>query len=486
MWDSPIMVCGYDPPPFPDPVASSTRLPPEILGEIFLQSLPNLRESDVGYDRGHTQLEESGSRYRQAVSSLGRVCKYWRDVSIATPKIWSRIILTHSLQNPHKVEIWLQRSAQCPLTLRSLLTFWDLKDIVPEVLAQAQRWEDVKLDTDYRAWDDLSTRVVQFPFLHSLSIKYVTTDANSSLLQEGKWKLHILAPLLSNLELKTDESVMWDIRLLDIRLPLSQLTNLRLNAAIEAPEMFELLRRSRNLVSFGICVDYLHKLNLVHATPTIHLPLLESLDVDGDLDRGEGAWFLPYLDLPALTKFRCRAPVARIWPFTALATLVSRSHCSLHTLIINLAMNLGVATTWNNGAIECLEKLPDLVSLEIEGPGTNQLTTASFFRHLNGNSPHILRESCLVPRLKQFRMEINGIQHVEFKAFIDMLQSRFQLTSPGAFEPLETVALARRKVDLSPGPILEIFTLKVKGKDILAQDQNGIEIPLENIPGLFI
>ena len=65
---------------------SVTSLSPQILGEAFLQSLPNLRESED--DRGHTGLEDSGSRYRWAVSSFGRVCRFWMDVSIAASKIW--------------------------------------------------------------------------------------------------------------------------------------------------------------------------------------------------------------------------------------------------------------------------------------------------------------------------------------------------------------------------------------------------------------
>ena len=137
---------------------------------------------------------------------------------------------------------------------------------------------------------------------------------------------------------------------------------------------------------------------------------------------------------------------------------------------------------WGDDLVECLEKLPDLVSLKIGGPGANQLTTASVFHHLNGNSPHISRESCLVPRLKQFTMDIDGIRHVEAKAFMDMLQSRLQLTSPGAFESLENVTLTRLKtLDL----ILELFTLKVEGQKILARDQEGKEIALETVSKVF-
>ena len=56
------------------------------------------------------------------------------------------------------------------------------------------------------------------------------------------------------------------------------------------------------------------------------------------------------------------------------------------------------AMAWGDDLVERLEKLPNLVSLEIGA--ANQLTTASVFYHLDGNSPHISREFYLVPRLK--------------------------------------------------------------------------------------
>ena len=150
-----------------------------------------------------------------------------------------------------------------------------------------------------------------------------------------KWALHILAPLLSSVRLKL--KTMRGVRLIDARSPLFQLTDLRLYVPIEALELFELLRTPRNLVSLEVCLDYVHKLNLVHTT--IRLPLLDRLGID-DFDCDEGARFLHYLDLPSLTTFHCRTSVARKWPFTALATLVSRSRCSIQTFVINLAMKL--------------------------------------------------------------------------------------------------------------------------------------------------
>lgn len=472
-----------DTPIFPDlNASSSSRLPTELLGEIFLDSLPTLREIDDGYDREHPSWEESGARYRSAVSSLGRVCKFWRDVSIATPKMWSRIILGSGLQHPHKVKVWLQRSAQSPLTLRSLLTYWDLKHRVPEVLDHAHRWEDVKMDTDYRGWDDLSARIVQFPLLRTLSLQLGRIHDASFQHQEGGWKLHILAPELSSVELKTADSVMWDIRLIDIRLPSSQLTHLRLDAAIEAQEMFELLRASRNLVSLVVCVDYLHGLRSVSPTPTTRLPLLESLDIEGNRDHDEETALLHYLDLPALTKFCCRTSTAHEWPFTPLVALVSRSRCSIQTLIIHLRMDNGMAgVLWNDDFIECLQRIPGLVSLEIVGHGAYQLTTTSLFQRLNGNSSHILRAPCLVPGLKQLNIEINKIQSVEAKTFVDMLQSRSQLASPRTFEPLETVTLTRRRFVQRE----EVFNLKADGKKIIVtRDEDGREIPLNTLfPG---
>ena len=67
-------------------------------------------------------------------------------------------------------------------------------------------------------------------------MELVPTHHASFQQRERKWTLHILAPLLSRIKLK-----LRGIRLVDIRSPLSPLTDLRLYVPIESLEMFKLL-----------------------------------------------------------------------------------------------------------------------------------------------------------------------------------------------------------------------------------------------------
>ncbi|TEB15826.1 hypothetical protein FA13DRAFT_1569964, partial [Coprinellus micaceus] len=55
------------------------RIPPDILGEIFLQT------SRGGND------QDPPAPYQAIVTTLVLVCKKWRDAAIAVPRLWSKL-----------------------------------------------------------------------------------------------------------------------------------------------------------------------------------------------------------------------------------------------------------------------------------------------------------------------------------------------------------------------------------------------------------
>ncbi|TDL24124.1 hypothetical protein BD410DRAFT_786211 [Rickenella mellea] len=119
------------------------ELPVELLVEIFLYCLP-------------TDGFPTPSR-REAPILLGRVCRAWRAVSLATPRLWTQINLTPFPDTPywtskmfHQVGIfeWMRWSADCPLSFEigSHIDRHDAFPLLPLTLQyEAHRWKAVHL-----------------------------------------------------------------------------------------------------------------------------------------------------------------------------------------------------------------------------------------------------------------------------------------------------------------------------------------------------
>ncbi|KAF7318706.1 F-box domain-containing protein [Mycena chlorophos] len=83
------------------------RIPNDVLGLIFLHTLP---------ERRNTALDAS-----EGPLLLMRVCRYWRELTLATPRLWASI---HLVLSPHAsdrlvkcLDDWLARSRAVPLSI---------------------------------------------------------------------------------------------------------------------------------------------------------------------------------------------------------------------------------------------------------------------------------------------------------------------------------------------------------------------------------
>lgn len=83
-----------------------STVPPEILGEIFLHSIPQPPEFPplVG---------------PLSPTNLTHICRYWRQVALGTPALWSAIWSKFGLDAPewHAFQAWLERSGGTPLRM---------------------------------------------------------------------------------------------------------------------------------------------------------------------------------------------------------------------------------------------------------------------------------------------------------------------------------------------------------------------------------
>ncbi|KZT73978.1 hypothetical protein DAEQUDRAFT_661787 [Daedalea quercina L-15889] len=101
------------------------RLPPELLIEIFVCCTENLSDGLVPL-------------------ALGSVCQYWRDVSLTSPRIWQRLVLSgrREVEASHaQAQLWLSRSGQLPLYIHVNLQSRDLLlPLLSPMLPFIHRW----------------------------------------------------------------------------------------------------------------------------------------------------------------------------------------------------------------------------------------------------------------------------------------------------------------------------------------------------------
>ena len=142
--------------PFPAAVVQIHRLPPEILAAIFVH-LSNQEPDPLGSDL---------PRSIQDLVSVSHVCKFWREVAVTTPDLWTEINMT----NLEAVEIFLERSGAVPLNveLRSAN-----EDILQTVAAHAHRFRRFSVSTPRNPrYNPFAALRKPAPLLERLEISY--------------------------------------------------------------------------------------------------------------------------------------------------------------------------------------------------------------------------------------------------------------------------------------------------------------------------
>ena len=99
-------------------LAPIRKIPMEILEEIFVQSIPRFFLHYLEIDQAEDPLHPSDEHPHDARARLGKVCRKWRSVTEAAPRVWSTISLDRPLPpDIGIVDKWLQKSRSCPLDL---------------------------------------------------------------------------------------------------------------------------------------------------------------------------------------------------------------------------------------------------------------------------------------------------------------------------------------------------------------------------------
>ncbi|KAF8150385.1 hypothetical protein K438DRAFT_1865740 [Mycena galopus ATCC 62051] len=277
-------------------------LPTEIASEIFIKFLPvyPVCPSLLGSDSS---------------TLLTQICRGWREIALATSKLWRTISFhNHGL---HRVpfeeqlrlcQIWLARSQSCPLNIQ----FRDLHELeMPQVFEMIAphraRWECLEFAISA---SNVAAIEGPVPMLRHLDLTMHGRPHNVVTFSP--------APLLRSITLE---------RAFEIALPWGQLTSLTLHLAAR-DEYAAILRRTPNLVHCRLSYVYDRG-----GTSVIKLPCLESLSF-GLADVPDTTRCLDDFTVPALRSLRLPEYLLGPKPIDDLSAFISKCGCKLQKVCV--------------------------------------------------------------------------------------------------------------------------------------------------------
>ncbi|KAF7345523.1 ABC protein [Mycena venus] len=369
------------------------RMPPEVLGEIFLWTLPTSTE----------KLERSKFYLADSPWVLTHICSRWRAISVSIPSLWSLIIIDYCAQ-PHPtyplslVEVQIQRAQNLKIHFYG----GETNDSRPQIetfqfLSQhSSRWEDLSLG--------LTSKLV--PFLPALrgriqSLKRLWIQWSSPESQTVTEAIDCFesAPAL------VDFAVFNEYSFVPIAHPTHQLTRYELDCPWA--EHRRILKLAPNLVEVRVVIRFDSE-PWPDVDAVINLPYLRRLYVSS-------SDALNYLRAPALEGLSLWVDVDTLLPH--LESFRDRSACSLRRLSLKGFPNAYTTT-------KILEQLPSITELAIAidnsdaSEGADLIMSALTVSHTPGSTvvaPHL--------RFLLLGCELDG--SVDYTAYLEMLKSRW-------------------------------------------------------------
>lgn len=342
------------------------RMPPEIMARIFEFC------GDIGARGPHAEPS------KRAPLLLGSVCRSWRALSLAIPRLWTTLYLRLPTSGPFVkqqeiLQAWLERSRPFPISLWLWNDF--LTDDIPvsflrkltETLAEnSDRWKAIFIhfpayDPDWEYFDALVR--CHFPNLEELEISPQFTP----------WAPFNPEQMPRLRELQVPAGAMPDSHR---TLPWTQLTHLTLRGGYRTTDVSELLQ----ILSCAPLLSYLHvEISQYRAEgkwddtqDRITMPCLNTLVLvtitnhEECINHFTDALVLPHLrDFQLLTRVWDRSNMTTPWCHDSFMGLLSRSKCSINHFTLH-AINI-------NGAQlrQVVERCPSLVLLKLHGSRTH-------------------------------------------------------------------------------------------------------------------
>ncbi|KAK7033297.1 hypothetical protein R3P38DRAFT_790814 [Favolaschia claudopus] len=392
------------------------RIPPEVLGEIFIHCLA--RQSMEPF------VQASGDQFPLL---LTQISSNWRNVALATPALWTSLainITTAScIPNLDLIKTWIARSGSCPLSFYIEETIQ--KDYYTEgIITSASilelyaphyhRWRNIRLQ--YQDWR-IATGFLHLPrdlppqSLQSLHLARDFWHAS----EYDQLSLMLSAPHLrkciwvSNTDIGTFQA------------PFPQLTTLFLERPVDVKDFMHILSEGAKLeLTQFLVLD--SDPSLASDSPLmIRHENLRALDLTADLF---GPLF-NQLELPCLTHISMtRFDMGAHWPHDEFMSLLLRSKCVLREITLNdIDISPNQMCVVIRHASHSLEKL----SLNNNRRSRHVIANDEVLRLLTWTTPDAGSNVC--PRLSMIKL---WDCHSAFDgALADMIESRWKAREGG-------------------------------------------------------
>lgn len=398
------------------------RIPPEIIGQIFLRYMH--------IDDEYKDRPDLPPVPWRGPLVLSRICSGWRQVALTLPQLWSQISInfdqirrsrlrrtSRTQTNPmaNLARFWIRCASNLPLTVSfecSDAAGFD-SEIAHIVMNSANRFKDIKMECpEHLILGCLSLMTSSFGDLEAVDLRGVYEIERNQPSQHWLTKyppIFKLSPKLRKL------SICGITPLVFSAIPVGQITELSLQfdtVGRRAPgftpsKCHAILRHSPNLVVFCVTIGD-EPSNVTNVpTPAVVLQHLRKLDVRSPPTRPSSLdFFYRPLVLPALKDLRIKSQGIH-----SLAALISRSSCNLERL----------ECSPRQSPEEVLSLVPSLIELHID---------MQFFteRISQGISQYELLPKLEVLGILPFVAGIAPPTHI-FKAIFELVKSRWW---PGA------------------------------------------------------
>lgn len=301
-----------------EPGPAVSRLPAELLSEIFMHTLPPFDEF------------LSPSKLRSPML-LTRICRRWREVAVGTPGLWCRLFrgfksshCRHRKKESFCYDTWLKRSQGLPLSLEIRRFTNPLAGLLQHYTNQISSLRTVCC----AATHDL--------LLNDLPALQVLTIYDGQIIYSQSKRSTVTRSLLNHL---------FTLRSLKVSCQLSfysadfdpfknsrwtHLTDVEISV-FQQNVLVRLLQQAPNLSSVKIFIDDMHpepllpvKLCTHEKLQLLHIRYFESLS----------SYMLNALSLPNLRKFVADAGMQPEWPHEEFKEFLARSKCPLEFLYL--------------------------------------------------------------------------------------------------------------------------------------------------------
>ncbi|KAJ7118658.1 hypothetical protein C8R43DRAFT_934005 [Mycena crocata] len=364
------------------------RMPPELLGEIFLLTLP-------------ARVQDSSlSTVEDSPWVLAQVCSGWRQVAISTPALWSRVAIDYYKKPRYSIPM-IETQIQRAQLLR--IYFYGSTQLNPKhqlemlrrLAEHSSRWKELSIGVTEKMLPLLAGLRNSLPMLQRLWIQW----------EEGSSRRHsmdcfLTAPSLRDLTIYNDSP--GQVALL---LPAQQLTRYDADGPWEMHR--PILLSARNLIEVRIESESAFPMSNHEIIELSHLQRLFVSRID----------ILNYFKAPALEGVAFSVGT-NLDPLPHLDPLVARSACILRRLSLRSSHPVGAAPGIACGVSKILKKYPTITSLAILTPNPGAIT--SLLTIANANA-----EAAVGPQLSKICL---GAQlSIDWVPYIEMLESRWRV-----------------------------------------------------------